>query len=95
MPRLQISYEWTVEVMQDGDIVDSSFYDNFADIPADDFTNNDIGLVRNEGNEMQGVVNRYWAYLKDGKLPEYFTNELGESVNIKIPAKYHAEITTN
>lgn len=86
-----ISYEWTLEIMQDGEITDSSFCDSLEFDKAD-LVGNDLGLVRNEGNEIAGIEDRYWAYVKDGKLPEYFTNAMGESVGYKVPVKYHKEL---
>lgn len=86
-----ITYEWTLEVITEGDIVDNDFSDALS-FNKDDLVGNDLGLVRNEGNEVAGIEDRHWAYVKDGKLPEYFTNAEGQSVSIKVPIKYHNEL---
>lgn len=49
-----------------------------------------IGLVRDRGNEDEGVICRSWAYVRDGKLPEYFND--GDRDVAKVPAKYHREL---
>lgn len=85
------SYEWTLEEIQDGEIIDSSFLDTLSFDKAY-LAGNDLGLVLNIGNENTGVSERYWAYVKDGKLPEYFTNENGESIGYKVPVKFHNEL---
>ncbi len=86
-----ISYEWTLEIIEDTDIVDSTFSDTL-DFDRAELIGNDLGLVRNEGNDNAGLEDRYWAYVKGGKLPEYFTNAMGESINIKVPQRFHAEL---
>ena len=96
--RNEIKYEWTLEEVEDGDIVDSDFSDklDFDIALVLDVPYYELGLVRDEGNEAGGIGARYWAYVKDGKLPEYFTQPNSEgqyvSVGIKVPAKYHNEL---
>lgn len=90
----KVDYEWTTETIDaDGDIIDSSFYDKLSSISKDDFKSNDVGLVRNEGNEADGLEDRFWAYIKDGKLPEYFVDGGGHSIDIKVPQKFHKELS--
>lgn len=86
-----VQYEWTLEEIQDGEIMDSDFADT---LPLTWLTepNTDLGLVRNEGSESEGVNDRLWAYVKDGKLPEYFSNAMGEVVGYKVPQKFHNEL---
>jgi len=92
--RLQITYEWTLEQIEDGDIVDIDFSDqlDFDVALVLDKPYYQLGLVMNEGNESKGVVNRLWAYEKGGKLPEYFCNAMQEPTGYKVPAKYHADL---
>lgn len=93
----QIKYEWTLETLEDGDIIDSDFAES---LPAAWLTeeNTDLALVRNEGNENQGLQDRLWAYVfeDDGvkKLPEYFSEALGNPTQIKVPQKFHKELST-
>ena len=77
--------------MEDGDIVDSDFGDvlsfDKAQLPG-----NDLGLVRSTGNEMEGVTSIHWAYVKEGKLPEFFSDELGRETSFRVPARFHLEL---
>jgi hypothetical protein len=88
--QTQVKYEWSLETVEDGDIVDSDFSDKL-DFAKDELPGKDLCLVRNEGNENEGVTDRFWAYVKDGKLPEYFSSSEGE-VNIKVPIRFHNEL---
>ena len=91
--RNKITYEWTLEIIEDGEIIDSQFQDILSDIPKEDLPGNDLGLVTNEGNEIDGVTGRLWAYVKDGKLPECFTNADGQPVEYKVPQRFHIELS--
>ena len=55
-----------------------------------DLYGKDFGLVRDEGNEIDGLTDRYWAYVKGGKLPEYFSDSMGVPIKIKVPKRFHA-----
>lgn len=90
--RNQVKYEWCLEVLEDGDIVDNHFEDKLCDINKDELPNNDLVLCRVEGNEDQGAIDTLWAYVKDGKLPEYFSNAYLQPVGYKVPIKYHTEL---
>lgn len=85
------TYEWTLEEMKDGEIVDSDFSD-ILKFDKSYLAGNDLGLVLSIGNEREGITDRYWAYVKDGKLPEYFTDSMGETVGYKVPIKFHKEL---
>jgi hypothetical protein len=81
----KVIYEWSIETLEDGEIIDSSFYD---DLPTDPLEQNQkLVLVRNEGNEGEGLTGRLWAYVVDGKLPEYFEDANGCEVGYKVPKK--------
>ena len=86
-----ISYEWTLETIEDGDISDSTFESSLT-FNKEDLAGNSLGLVRYEGTESKGITDMVWAYVKNGKLPECFINSMGESINIKVPQKYHIEL---
>lgn len=90
--RNEIKYEWTLEILEDGDIVDSDFSEvlnfNKSELP-----DNDLGLIRYEGNEIDGQTDSVWAYVKNGKLPEYFSNAMGEKTSYKVPARFHKELS--
>lgn len=89
--QTKVAYEWTLETIEDGDIVDSDFSDNLT-FSKEDLQGKDLGLVRNEGNEIDGVTDRFWAYVKDGKLPEYFSDSLCHEIGIKVPQRFHNEL---
>lgn len=57
-----------------------------------DLSGKDLGLVRHEGNENDGVTDRLWAYVKDGKLPECFSDSMGTPIAIKVPQRFHIEL---
>jgi hypothetical protein len=86
-----IQYEWTLEEIKEGEIIDSSFSDTL-NFDKEDLEGNDLGLVMNEGNEKEGLTNRLWAYVKNNSLPDYFSNEMGEETKYKVPAKFHKEL---
>lgn len=94
--KSEIRYEWTVEFIDEhGDIVDSEFWDTYEQamshaIP-DAGCTVDIGVVRDRSTDEEGQVCRSWAYLEDGKLPEYFENAYGRQI-AKVPAKFHNEV---
>lgn len=87
----KIKYEWANEVIEDGEISDSDFTDTLTEINKDDFKNNDIALVRNEGNENEGLTDRLWAYIKNNILPDYFSGANGQT-QITVPQRFHKEL---
>jgi hypothetical protein len=87
-----VNYEWTIEHLDGEDIVDSDFADRLTDFLEKDFNDTSFGLVRNEGNEFAGLKERYWAYVENGVLPEYFSDAAGNKVAIKVPKDFHDEL---
>ncbi len=94
--RNLITYEWDIEeVDEHNDIIDHDHQDvltgykrmTFADIDGKKFV---LVLVRNEGNDTNGIQGRSWAYafynLKGWVLP--LVTDTGE----EIPHKYHKEL---
>ena len=49
-----------------------------------------LGLTRNIGNDAEGLIDRTWAYVENGKLQEYFQTA-GGSDDTKVPARFHKE----
>ena len=82
-----VRYEWTIEQLDEhGDIIDSSFFDEY---PTQQISQDErLGLVRYEGNEIEGVTLMLWAYVDKGKLPIFFENESGEKTEYKVPIKF-------
>ena len=90
--RNQVKYEWTLEIIEDGEIIDSDFSDSLT-FNKDELPGNDLGLVRYEGNEIDGQTDSIWAYVKYGKLPEFFSNAMNEKTGYKVPARFHKELS--
>lgn len=91
--KTEISYEWTLEEIEDGDIIDSDFSETLS-FDKHYLVGNDLGLVRSEGNEEDGKTDTVWAYVKNGKLPEYFSDSMGVTMGIKVPQRFHKELAT-
>lgn len=96
---MTVSYEWDIEEVDrdSGDILDHNHGDKLSQLLrafGDIITQGrgDLVLVRDEGNNVEGLLDRYWAYVKDGVLPEYFTDSMGEDTGIRVPQRFHREI---
>lgn len=85
MSRLLVSYEW-----------EWASFDAHGDIDAVDYADpGDLlgtlpgmtlhALVKNYGNEEEGLKDRAWAYVEDGALPAVFSD------GTKVPANLAAE----
>lgn len=89
----EIIYEWTIETIDEyGDVIENDFAEKLSSFDKDEIKGKDLGLVRNEGNEIDGLEDRYWAYVKDDKLPEYFEDGAGYHIAIKVPQRFHKEL---
>jgi hypothetical protein len=89
--RNNIFYEWDFETWIDETIEDHNFRDKLSEFQENDKTDH-LVLIRIEGNENNGLVDRLWAYVDNKTLPEYFYNADGKEVKIKVPAKFHNEL---
>ncbi len=94
----EVRYEWVIEILELEDdpeygpqIVEVNHADTYADALkfARDIPRYHIGLVRDEGNDVEGLVDRAWAYMEDGKLPERFTEGLR---SYEVQKKFHKEV---
>jgi hypothetical protein len=79
----KVIHEWLVEsVDQYGDIIDSNCYPTLKDAicttEGADYSDGGyyrLGLVRDEGNEVDHLLDRQWAYFQpDGILPESYSD---------------------
>jgi hypothetical protein len=79
----KVAHEWLVEsVDQYGDIHDTNCYPTLADAirttAGADHSDGGyyrLGLVRDEGNEVDMLIDRQWAYFQqDGTLPESYND---------------------
>lgn len=89
-----VFYEWDIEkVDENEDIVDHDFQDKLAGFGALPTINGGqyrLVLVRNIGDEDEGVTDREWAYTvwSNGSwvLPDRFDG------GAKVPKRFHAEL---
>lgn len=99
MPKNEIRYEWLIDVMEpddSGDVFEVHHFDTLAEARAYVANNPDeiceVGLVRDVGNDAEGVIDRQWAYFdEDGKLPERMDWGGGETGGVKIPKHFLRE----
>jgi hypothetical protein len=101
------TYEWDVEELEevdngsnDPDIVDHNHFDTYAEALA--FANGPhmVGkpwrmvLVRDVGNDDEGLTDRAWAYVDYSllRLPGFFEYGAGEVSGIAVPKRFQAEI---
>lgn len=97
MPN-KVQYEWDCEAYDPEDETgdcDHNHGDTLAEVFTDE-PNSKIVLVRDEYNDDDGVVDRSWAYLIDGKLPEWTSmpdsrNEYTIKCH-KVPKRFHDEV---
>jgi len=102
---MAVSYEWDAEIVDTAaidpetnepynDVLDHLFGDIdyvLEQTPEDEGTRIDVVLVYNEGDDFDGLRDRAWAYVDDGKLPEWFEDAMGARIR-KVPQKYHNEL---
>ena len=93
---MSVSYEWDVELVEtyedgDNDVHDHMHQASYADClkqaaqPLEDRHQWEIVLVCDDDN------GRSWAYVKEGKLPEYFEDAYGGEPR-KVPQRFHKEV---
>jgi hypothetical protein len=98
----QTSYEWDLEITDEhDDVVDHIFHDKCPGLIARNrqavlsLKRNEsvnLVLVRNVGEGYKsdplsfGLIERSWAYVKDGKLPETFDD------GYSVPKRFHKEL---
>jgi hypothetical protein len=106
--KTDVRYEWLVETLDldncnsddadDADIIEVYHADTYAEAlkwaeQADQPVR--IGLVRDRGNDLEGLLDRQWAYLTAGTmgtLPERFDWGGGETNGAKVPERFHREL---
>jgi hypothetical protein len=97
---MAVDYEWDVETVTDreseqheeGEVLDHNHTDSYAEalswtrnFKPEDGERFQIVLVRDDN------TGRSWAYMKDGKLPEYFEDAF-QRRTAKVPQRFHAEV---
>lgn len=95
---MAVDYEWVVEQVtadEVEDIEDVDHFDSYAEAAARkpyDRCFVRVGVVRDEFDKHGVLIDRVWAYLTDGKLPEVFEDSCGSYTSIKVPKRFHAEV---
>ena len=92
---MTIVYEWAVEELDgldpDADIIDVHHVSSYAEALAwqGRYDISRIVLIRDRPADF-GYLDRSWAYVEDGKLPERFTYH--PESGVLVPAKFHNEV---
>jgi hypothetical protein len=91
------TYEWVIETLEDEgeDIAEVNHAETYAEAlrwASSIEGRYDIGLVRDVGNDLVGITDRAWAYVKEGALPETFSYGAGEDSGIRVPKRFHEEL---
>lgn len=100
--RNTVSYEWDYEQIDEhGDIIEHNHADTLQEFNTE-FVSNlfhegatralELVLIRDTGNETDGLQERTFAYVKDGQLPEYFKDGAGCEIH-KVPARFRVELS--
>lgn len=97
-------YEWDIETWDEhDDIVDHDFRGTAKEMldalsdwgqPANPKERYKPVLVRSFFTDAEGLVDRWWAYIEDGKLPDVFSTDTAggfEETDLKVPQRLQAE----
>ena len=96
---LRVYYEWDFESVDcDGNIVDHNHFDKLDpgtidlkdDLPGD-IRYRSLVLVRDVWRDDGELVDRTWAYVRNGKLPE-FTQCAYQTDQHKVPKRFHTAL---
>ena len=83
-------YEWDIETIAPwGDILDHNHEDRLCDLPPLE-EGQRLVLVRDRFCDFDGLIDRQWAYVEEGKLPERFDD--GQVELAKVPQRFHKEL---
>jgi hypothetical protein len=92
---MSVTYEWLAEDVDEyGDVIEVHHFDTFAEAMKHVSPHpyqTQIGVVRDRGNDVEGLIDRQWAYLDEGKLPVRFSYGGGEEGPL-VPARFHNEV---
>ena len=86
--RNTVTYEWDIETVDEhGDIQDHHHSDVCFDLIKYPLKESErLVLVRDLGNDEDGLQDRQWAYVDHTGLPEFFDG------GAKVPQRLHKEI---
>lgn len=68
----RVYYEWSLDTYEGEDIIDLDHFDRLVDIP-EPAANQGITLHRIVGDEVHGLVEREYASVEHGELPDFFS----------------------
>lgn len=90
-------YEWDVETEDDNENIDHHFCESAREaLQVASQVGGQVVLTWSSGNDMNGVTDRAWAYVKDGRLPEFFSipsaNGDYAPMGQKVPGRFHDEL---
>lgn len=91
---MNVYYEWDVETVEDGEVVDHHFCENYADahkVCSDIMADTSGGQLAEIVLVRDHIYSRGWAYVKNGVLPEYFADALDEQLT-KVPLRFVKEV---
>ena len=89
--KLTLRYEWDRETVDEhGDILDHDHRDTLSDFIDPMRPDERLVLVRDMFCEFDGLVDRGWAYVEDGKLPTRFDDGCVETH--AVPKRFHKEL---
>lgn len=98
---MSVIYEWDIETVDlcldnDPDILEHYFAEKLREFNPDDFApNRRLVLVRDELDCAGSTVDRGWAYVSSGKLPEYFSDAYDVTLRyLRVPKRSHKELHT-
>lgn len=91
--RNKVNYEWCYEsIDMNSDIDEVDFEDRLINFQ-DNRKTDTLCLIRREGNEEDGEIDRVYAYVKNGELPNCFEDGTGsEYPSFLVPDKYKVEL---
>lgn len=87
-------YEWDLETVDgqgdDAEILEHDHFDKLSLIPYRQ-PNQRLVLVRDTGNDAEGLTDRLWFYFDGSNESSFFTDSTGSETQIAVPKKYMAE----
>ncbi len=99
--KIETTYEWCIEYTDNADEVIElnhsdtlNMYVKYHFKPLCDQGKVNLVLIRSRWDVIdQSLFDRWFAYIEDNKLPEFFERD-GFETNIKVPKKFHKEFTS-
>jgi hypothetical protein len=99
--RAKVWYEWDIETWDEwDDIIDHHHADKVAELfnyldkfgdPENPDHQYKLVLVRTLWSDLEGVIDRTWAYVKDDLLDSSFCDGLGKK-EARVPKRFHVEL---